>query len=365
MPVYKDSNGTYYFRKYITKRGRTIQIKRRGFKTRKEAISVMESIRDEKEVESTKKKGSYTFQDLYNEYLNLYELQHKGQSIRRIKGLFENHILYFFKDYKLHKITTNDYVEWQKDIISNNFSDSYNKSLHGAMVTILNYAVKFHGLEKNVASIIGGFGKRHIIKRKNVWSYEEYLQFISVIDDIVDKILFETLYETGARFGEIAALTWKDFDGVSFNINKTVSKEYNSEKEYMVTTPKTYSSNRNINLSNNVISDLNLLKKYWMTFIGFDEEWFIFGGLKPYSHTTATRHKNEYCEMAKVKQITLHEFRHSHASLLLNHNIPITDVSERLGHSDSSITLGIYSHMIKNKDDRAVELFNKLNNESK
>lgn len=58
--------------------------------------------------------------------------------------------------------------------------------------------------------------------------------------------------------------------------------------------------------------------------------WFIFGGLKPYSYTTANNHKNKYCKLSNVKQITLHEFRQSHASLLINKGVPITDISERL-----------------------------------
>jgi integrase len=42
----------------------------------------------------------------------------------------------------------------------------------------------------------------------------------------------------------------------------------------------------------------------------------------------------------------LHSLRHSHASVLLSQGTPIPVVSERLGHADSTITLGIYSHAL-------------------
>ena len=85
------------------------------------------------------------------------------------------------------------------------------------------------------------------------------------------------------------------------------------------------------------------------------------GGIRPYSHTKATVHKNKYCGFANVKQIDLHSFRHSHASYLLSEDVPITDISERLGHADPSITLGIYSHMIRKKNDPVLDVLNRVN----
>lgn len=73
----------------------------------------------------------------------------------------------------------------------------------------------------------------------------------------------------------------------------------------------------------------------------FKNSWFIFGGLYPLSPTTITRKKDKYCELAKVKKIRIHYFRHSHASQLISIGTPITVVSERLGHSDIAMTLNI------------------------
>ena len=41
-------------------------------------------------------------------------------------------------------------------------------------------------------------------------------------------------------------------------------------------------------------------------------------------------------------------------------NIPITVISERLGHSDINMTLNTYSHMIPKDEDKAVDILNKM-----
>ena len=66
------------------------------------------------------------------------------------------------------------------------------------------------------------------------------------------------------------------------------------------------------------------------------------------------RKKDNYCVKAGLKKIRIHDFRHSHASLLLSKNVPITVISERLGHSDINMTLNTYFHMIPEGEDKAI-----------
>ena len=54
----------------------------------------------------------------------------------------------------------------------------------------------------------------------------------------------------------------------------------------------------------------------------------------------------------KVKQIKIHDFRHSHASQLLSSGVPITAISQRLGHSDIEMTLNAYSHILQTDDNK-------------
>ncbi|BAR86699.1 protein YdcL [Bacillus thuringiensis serovar tolworthi] len=58
--------------------------------------------------------------------------------------------------------------------------------------------------------------------------------------------------------------------------------------------------------------------------------------------------------MANVKNIVLHEFRHSHASYLINKGVSPLVVAQRLGHSDVATTLNTYSHLYPSKQAEAV-----------
>jgi integrase len=54
----------------------------------------------------------------------------------------------------------------------------------------------------------------------------------------------------------------------------------------------------------------------------------------------------EVLQKVGLSGFSLHSLRHSHASVLLGQGVPIAVVSERLGHADQNITLGVYSHVL-------------------
>jgi integrase len=93
---------------------------------------------------------------------------------------------------------------------------------------------------------------------------------------------------------------------------------------------------------------------------GFNENYFVAGDAFPISSNALAERKNTNCEKAGVKQIRLHDFRHSCASLLINNGANIMIVAKYLGHAKIDETLNTYSHLFKNKMDDIVNLMNKL-----
>lgn len=65
---------------------------------------------------------------------------------------------------------------------------------------------------------------------------------------------------------------------------------------------------------------------------------------------------------SKIKRIKIHEFRHTHCSLLFDAGVTIKEVQERLGHKDVTITLNIYTHVTQGrKNDAADKLMEYVN----
>ena len=58
-----------------------------------------------------------------------------------------------------------------------------------------------------------------------------------------------------------------------------------------------------------------------------------------------------------IKYITVHGFRHTHASLLFEAGTPMQDVKERLGHSDINTTMNIYTHVTKSEQKKTADNF--------
>lgn len=98
---------------------------------------------------------------------------------------------------------------------------------------------------------------------------------------------------------------------------------------------------------------------------GFNENYFVAGDAFPISSNALADRKNNNCKLAGVKQIRLHDFRHSCASLLINNGADITLVAKYLGHTKIDETLNTYSHMFSNKLNNIIGLIDNLNEESK
>ncbi|MDR0384158.1 MAG: tyrosine-type recombinase/integrase [Christensenellaceae bacterium] len=93
-------------------------------------------------------------------------------------------------------------------------------------------------------------------------------------------------------------------------------------------------------------------------FKNFNDNSFVFGVVAPLSLTTVTRKFNEYCDIAEVKRIRIHDLRHSHASLLISRGQNILAIAQRLGHSNVEQLLNRYGHLMPEDQKRLVNAIN-------
>ena len=154
----------------------------------------------------------------------------------------------------------------------------------------------------------------------------------------------KVLFLTGMRYGELAALSYKediDFSKKTIHIRHTY--DFRLKKR---TAPKTAKSDRIITAPQKV---LDIIKEQILenTKNGFDTDSIFINTLgEPItSARVIIPLKNHGKKLGIDKNITTHMFRHSHISLLAELGIPLTAIMDRVGHSDSKTTLEIYSHV--------------------
>ncbi|MDQ1244250.1 MAG: hypothetical protein QG565_590 [Campylobacterota bacterium] len=180
--------------------------------------------------------------------------------------------------------------------------------------------------------------------------------------DEIDNILLNThgaiknflgvAFFTGMRSGEILALKWEDIDFVTdtISINKTIADGY-------INSPKTHSSFRDIEM-------LPQAKKYFKAqqlLTGLKND-FVFLNKRNSFYGTNTHFYDNFQRVLKKLDFelrSLHNTRHTFASMMLNNGIDPLWVSKTLGHENLQITLNTYTHYMPKKEKMSIGFLEK------
>ena len=281
-----------------------------------------------------------SFEQAYEEWKIYATRRHKKQCFETLNQNFNKHVLPYFKDTDILKLTIKDVINWQNNITDLNYSNNYNKNLFSCFKSFLDYCVLNEYISINYLDVIGSFKKKYEPKTHDIYNYFEYMSFRKGLTDLVYKYFFDILFFYGLRSGEAMALRFSDLHGRQLHVGATMHRRGKRE----IDNPKTPKSNRTILLNFTMLFKLFVLKCVYMKKYGSDLDFFIFGGKTPLSPTTIKRHKHKACINRGIREITTHEFRHSCATRLIKKGMPMDKVSKLLGHSSIAITMDIYVH---------------------
>ncbi len=197
-------------------------------------------------------------------------------------------------------------------------------------------------------------------KEMSFYTPEEFQKFLSVENDIKFICAFQTLFYCGLRNGELRGLTWNDinFRKSCLSVNKNITKTPDpiTGKPYTLSSPKTMSSYRTIPIPNFLLEYYKDLYDNCSSYYNFNDNWHVFGNIDPLPEITLRDRKTKNAFKAGVKDIRVHDFRHSCASLLIDSGANITLVAKYLGRSRIDETLNTYSHMYKNRLENIVQI---------
>lgn len=225
MPTYKDEKTGLWYCKFVYKdwTGKSIQKKKMGFKLQREA--------KEYEMDFLNRFSGSTemkFKNFVQVYLEDCKVRIKPTTYAGKVNIFETHIIPYFGEMKLNKISATTVRQWQTVMMSNEkrFKKTYLKTVNNQLSALFNYACKYYGLSENPAKICGAMGKKKADKML-FWTLDEFKAFEQAVSDrVVTRTVFNLLYWSGMRSGEMMALTLSDFDfkGKAVDINKNYAR---------------------------------------------------------------------------------------------------------------------------------------------
>ena len=349
MPIYKDKkNGTWYAMvRYKDWTGANKQKCQRGFETKREAQEWEYQFKLQRKADIDMTLASFC---------ELYEMDVKPKlklsTWLTKESIIKHKILPYLGKRKIAEITAKDVVDWQNKMREletsggKPMSPTYLKTIHAQLSSIFNHAIRYYDLSHNPAKKAGTMGEEEG-KEMLFWTKEEYLRFA---EEMMDKPLsyyaFEMLYWCGIREGELLALTPEDFDfkAMTVRINKSYQRLNGKD---VITTPKTKKSNRIVKMPEFLAEEMQECMKMYYRLMPKDR---IFPVTKHYLKHEMVRG----CKASGVKQIRIHDLRHSHVSLLIDMGFTALAIADRVGHECEKITYR-YAHLFPSKQDEMVQ----------
>lgn len=361
MPVYKSAEKTkdgrcWFFQVSLSSGGSNSKYKSRRFLTKKEAEQAEAVYRLNNEKGNPSR---LTFDQLISEYLAEKKETLKPQSWLRSRVLC-GHVSASLGGVSVTGMNKAQYEAFRASVASHpSWSVCYKNKVLKHCRALISYADKKHDVMNRIPFKYGPLVDPVApIKKMDYFTKAEFDQFLDAVDDLRFRCFFSVLFYCGLRLGEANGLQWRsvDLEGRTLSIVQTVStKMKTADGSYLITAPKTSGSVRAVPFSASVGALLSELYAFWSRYDEFSQDWFVFGGYKPFSETYISLVKDKTCARAGVKKIRIHDFRHSCASYYVHLGASPSVLARLLGHSSAKMTLDVYSHFYETDLRRLVD----------
>lgn len=379
--IYQDKKTKkWFFRAYLgtDMDGKKVQKTKRGYGSQREAKRGYDQYMLTRGFHQTlsshlSSASKMTFEEFYRiRFVNWYEKQVKSQTFENAQFIFEKKMEYFYR-MRVRDISSQDVEEWMHELSQTatrnsrkqeeitTLSRSYINRILGHLRIILNRAVKEGIIERNPVDSVSHFPKEN--KKVEFWEVEEFQEVMAVIPENSlqnqhRKIIYEILFYTGLRIGELQALPWENVDLKKNQITVEKTLIYQGKSNWYFSTPKTNKSYRTIGIGKTLSKKLKRWRELQGMIGNFEYVSQLDGTFTPsYSFSNWLK---DYARKAGINPIKLHALRHSHVAMLVEKNIQPLVIQERLGHANIQITLGTYGHLYAKSDSQVVDVLDRI-----
>lgn len=180
------------------------------------------------------------------------------------------------------------------------------------------------------------------------------LELDKLLNELLDNKFYMVAFiaaNTGIRLGEILGLTWNDLDEINLTLN--INKQWKVSKKDMKSdfgTLKGKNSYRIVPISSKALNTLKIYKK--------NNPTDFKNRITPFNEASISKYLNP--KLRELAGISIHELRHTYATLLIANGMDFKTAAELLGH-DVQETYRTYSHvtsdMLKNASKKIDNIF--------
>lgn len=296
------------------------------------------------------------FIDRYFEDVVKHNVQAK--TLESYEGLVRLHIKPALGNITLTKITPQMLQKLYADKLNSGLSKRTVHYIHTLIHKSLGQALKWGLVARNVSDLVDKPSPKR--RASAIWNVAQVNQFLEAVKDHRWYPIYVLAIYCGLREGELLGLHIEDVDLRNRTLQVNHAVQYIVGKGLIIKEPKSDSGKRAVVMPSfafSVLMDYLLLQKRESGLV------FVTGNGTPISPRNLIRHFKSVIEEQKLPDIRFHDLRHTHASLLLQAGVNPKIVQERLGHSQISLTLDTYSHLIPGMQHDAADKFNELMNE--
>lgn len=267
---------------------------------------------------------------------------------------------------QLEKLTPADVQHFVNDRLKTGLSPQTIRHIIATLRAALSIAVKWQLVHRNVAALVT---LPRIQKQEmKIFTPEQANSFLDFIKGHRLEALFVMALSLGLRRGELLGLHWSDvdLDAVALRVNYALQR---FDGKLHLVEPKTEKSRRKLPLPSLLLNALRAhrvrqLEERLALGSDWQETGFVFTSTigTPLEPRNVNRTFDALIEKAnkgleedkKLPKIRFHDLRHSCATFLLSQGVPMRTVMEILGHSQISLTMNTYAHVLPEMTSAAI-----------
>jgi integrase len=358
--IYRRENGAW--RAQITINGRNVS---HTAKTRAECMTWIQKTRAQPDQAIEPPESFETIGEYLESWLESVKTTLRPKTAIQYEQIIQHHIIPFIGKMRLKDLRPILVDQFYGKLLKDGIGVRTIRLTHSVLHVAFERAVKYELIFRNPAH--GAQVPKKNTAEMSVLDESQVSTFLTAAQGSRYQVLFHLAIVTGMRQAELFGLKWADISWTKGQLYVRRQAQRIPGQGCVLSEPKTKAGRRTIKLGEGT---LNLLRqqseKVAQNKAVAGRRWIDYDLIFPCSIGTPLDQSNVLGEFymvlenAGLPKIRFHDLRHTAASLMLNHGVPVIVVSKILGHSKPSVTVDIYGHLYNEMQDQAAQIMDDL-----